>query len=217
MNEEELSNSNETEEPVAEVVIDDAKFGWSTLLIMGPTILLMVFVYIGMETVRVSAGGFSRDVYVRNLRGTPPAIGLPEDIATIIRGRMIYKSKCAACHQPHGMGDGVFPPVKGSDWVLAEGPNRMIRLVLDGIRGPIEVSGKTFDNNMVPWRPQLSDKEIADVLSFLRNADEWGHKTTLVRPEEVAKIRAETEEHAGTQWTADQLLQVPAADAEEEK
>jgi mono/diheme cytochrome c family protein len=126
------------------------------------------------------------------------------------KGRRIYRANCAACHQESGLGvSGQFPPLAGSDWVLTEGPNRIIKLVLNGISGPIKVNGQTYNNVMVPWRDTLKDEDIAAVVTYIRS--EWGNKASDVKPEQVAKIREATRDKVGS-WTADALLALPDKD-----
>lgn len=132
--------------------------------------------------------------------------------ALFARGRKVYTTFCAACHQPNGRGiAGQFPPLAGSDWINGVGPNRNIRLVLDGLQGPITVSGQQFNNVMLAWRPQLSDEDIAAALTFVRTNKEWGNSSTPVSVEKVAEIRKATEGRAGY-WTADELLAIPDSD-----
>jgi mono/diheme cytochrome c family protein len=101
---------------------------------------------------------------------------------------------------------GMFPPLAGSEWVTAEGHERIIRIVLNGLSGPIEVAGAQFNNVMVPWRDTLKDEDIASVLSYIRS--EWGNKADPVTVEEVKKVREGTKDR-GNPWTADELKQVP--------
>ncbi len=133
----------------------------------------------------------------------PPDPGKAERL----KGRRIYETVCAACHQPSGMGTpGQFPPLVASEWVLAEGANRLIRLVLNGIQGPITVGGQPFNNAMPPWGPALKDDEIAAVISYVRS--EWGNKASAVTPKEIELIRAQVADHAP--WSPEELLKIPA-------
>jgi mono/diheme cytochrome c family protein len=205
----EPSANNGTEEPRTQVVIDDAKFTWSTITLMLPTIVLLVVFYGSMEFVRVNAGAFSRDVYVRNLRSAPPVLGLPPELEKRIRGQKIYSAKCAACHQENGVGvPGQFPPLKGSEWVLAAGPDRIARVILDGVAGPITVKGAVYNNAMVPWRKQMNDEEVSDVLTFIRSNPEWGHSAAMVEEDVISAIREETAKHDGSTYTEAELLEV---------
>src|SRR6476646_1566108 len=70
-------------------------------------------------------------------------------------GRTQFQSYCAACHQYDGQGMGDAPPLAGSPWVT--GPeSRLIRIVLHGVRGPMEVNGKTYDQEMPGFGTILS-------------------------------------------------------------
>ncbi len=110
------------------------------------------------------------------------------------RGAKVYNLTCVACHQMTGLGvpaEGK-PPLAGSDWVQEEGPNRVIRILLNGLQGPITVSGKEFNQGvaMPPWRDTLSDADIAAVATYIRST--WGNKAPPVKPEEVKAIRDAT-------------------------
>jgi mono/diheme cytochrome c family protein len=132
--------------------------------------------------------------------------------ALIARGRLVYNTYCTACHQPNGRGlAGQFPPLAGSDWVLTDGPNRIIRIVLNGLQGPITVNGAEYNNVMLPWRDQLTDEDIAAVVTFIRNNKEWGNSAGPATPTQVKAIREATAAH-GTYWTAQELLAVPVKD-----
>ncbi len=122
---------------------------------------------------------------------------------------------CAGCHGPDGLGNASsgFPPLAQSEWVGAEHADRAIRIVLNGLSGPVEVAGKNFGIAVMPtWRPdsptalaKLSDEDIAGVITYIRNS--WGNKASPVTPAQVAKIRKETADHA-TPWNADDLKKV---------
>lgn len=96
---------------------------------------------------------------------------------------------CAACHQPTGLGlPGVFPPLAGSEWVNGPAEN-LIRIQLRGLQGPITVKGVEYGN--VPMAPNstMTDDQIAEVLTYVRNA--WGNKASAVTPDMVKALRSE--------------------------
>jgi mono/diheme cytochrome c family protein len=99
---------------------------------------------------------------------------------------------CGTCHQKDGNGlpAAQFPPLAGSEWVLGD-EERLIKLTLHGLIGPIEVKGVKYPG-VVPMTPfkMLSDDEIADVLTFVRNA--FGNKAAPVTRDAVSKVRAAT-------------------------
>lgn len=134
-----------------------------------------------------------------------------EDVLKI-QGQRVYGLYCAACHQADGNGSPstFVPPLAGSDWVAPKDPARIIRIVLNGLQGPITVSGKQFGQGvMLPWRDALGDQDIAGVLTYVRNS--WGNKAPAVNPEQVKAIREETKTRAGN-FSPDELLQIPLKD-----
>jgi nitrite reductase (NO-forming) len=107
--------------------------------------------------------------------------------ARVSRGEAVFRGTCSTCHQLDGRGiPGVFPPLASSDYLMADKP-RSIRVVLAGLSGPVEVNGTKFDGVMPPLA-NLTDHEIADVLSFVRNS--FGNKGEAVSDPEVASARA---------------------------
>lgn len=113
--------------------------------------------------------------------------------ASFERGRTVYSTFCGTCHGPAGEGlTATAPPLKRSQWVLQD-PNRLIRLALDGIQGPIDVDGTRYAApEMVEEMPGLrdmpfTDVQIADALTFVRNA--WGNQASGITAEHVARVR----------------------------
>ncbi len=119
----------------------------------------------------------------------------------IANGNTVYNQVCAACHQPTGLGlAGVFPPLDGSDWVT--GPAGLpISIILKGLQGPIDVNGVTY-NSMMPAAGYLTDQQIADVTTYIRQA--WSNKADAVTAETVAQVKEMTSEQV-LPWTAEQL------------
>ncbi len=116
-------------------------------------------------------------------------------------GRTVYATVCGQCHKPDGMGQaGLAPPLLDSDWVLGD-QQRLIKIVLHGLRGPIDVNGQPWDMDM-PHLRTLSDDDIAAALTYVRR--EWEHDGKPVTPEDVAKVRARYEERQDA-WTATEL------------
>lgn len=128
------------------------------------------------------------------------------------QGQKIYKQYCSACHQDDGNGNpsAFIPPLAGSDWVAPKDAGRIVRIVLNGLQGPITVNGKQFGQAaMLPWRDALTDNDVAAVLTYVRSA--WGNKAPAVKVEDVKKIREETKDKGGN-WTGDELLAIPLKD-----
>ena len=120
-------------------------------------------------------------------------------------GKKVFDTTCITCHQATGLGTpGVYPPLAGSEWAQGS-EERVIRIVLHGLNGPITVKGNDFNNVMAPLGAALKDEQIANAISYVRSA--WGNKAAEVDPETVAKIRAETAAHDGY-FTVPELLKV---------
>jgi nitrite reductase (NO-forming) len=126
-------------------------------------------------------------------------------------GQQVFEKNCMLCHQATGLGSPAqqFPPLAGSEWVLAEGPNRMIRIVLHGLGGPIQVAGQQFGGAAMATFQMLADDEIAAVLTHERSS--WGNKAAPVTPQQVKKVRDATKDRAAA-WTADELSKIPDKD-----
>ena len=133
----------------------------------------------------------------------PPVIKPLTETQTALfeKGKTIYATLCAACHQPHGFGlDGLAPPLVDSEWVLGK-PEVLARIVMHGLAGPVKVSGRTYNLAMPPL-PQLTDEDIAGVLTYIRR--EWEHTASAVETASVTKIR-DQEKGRLMMWTETEL------------
>jgi mono/diheme cytochrome c family protein len=129
----------------------------------------------------------------------------PEEQRRFDQGKELFLISCGACHQPHGMGqEGLAPALLDSEWVLGS-PQRLVRIVLHGLHGPINVKGKSFQLDM-PALGVFDDDQIAAILTFIRR--EWGHTANPVEPDLVKTVRAETEKREEA-WTEAELLKIP--------
>jgi mono/diheme cytochrome c family protein len=121
-------------------------------------------------------------------------------------GPQIYSSTCAACHQATGAGlPERYPPLAGSEIATGD-PERVIRIVLGGLTGEVEVQGETFNGAMPGWGPTLTDAQIAAVLTYVRGT--WGNAAPAITTAKVAQVRALTASRK-TPWTIAELAQVP--------
>ena len=115
---------------------------------------------------------------------------------------------CVTCHQPNGEGLApAYPPLAGSEWV--EGSDeRLIKLTLHGLWGPITVKGKQYSPEggvppMTRFAELLNDEEVAAVLTYVRNS--WGNKGPVIKPSAVEKVRA-SNSNRSTFWSPEELL-----------
>jgi len=117
-------------------------------------------------------------------------------------GAQVYNSLCVACHGPDGKGLNGLPPLVGSDW--PKGPAaRSIKIVLNGLEGPIDVAGKSYNIAMPPQGAVLSDEKIAAALTYVRKT--FANGAGAVTADEVKAVRAATAQRV-TPWTAAELL-----------
>lgn len=94
-------------------------------------------------------------------------------------GKEKYDQNCSACHQPNGMGiPPLYPALRGSSVATGHPISRHIDTILHGIPG----------SAMQPYKDQLTDEEIAAIVSYERNA--WDNNTNeLIQPGDVAVQR----------------------------
>jgi mono/diheme cytochrome c family protein/glucose/arabinose dehydrogenase len=127
-----------------------------------------------------------KEVYsTTNLKG--------KDFELFNMGKAIYAKEgyCITCHQADGNGlpASGFPPLSGTEWVTGS-EERLLKVILKGLLGPIEVGGKTYPGAvpMTPFEGLLNDQEVAAVATYIRNS--FGNKASVVQPETVQRVRA---------------------------
>jgi mono/diheme cytochrome c family protein len=100
--------------------------------------------------------------------------------ASVQRGKTVYETNCMSCHMPEGTGlEGTFPPLAKS--INLKDKNKMIKVVLLGMRGLVKVNGVDYDSQMPGV--SLTDQQVSDVLNYIRNS--WGNKYLPVLPKEI--------------------------------
>jgi mono/diheme cytochrome c family protein len=120
-------------------------------------------------------------------RVDPTSAG-PATPAQLASGARVYRTLCLACHLPDGRGvPSVSPPLAAADYMLAD-RERAIRVVLRGLAGPITVSGESYNGVMPPLDAVLSDRQVADVLTYAFNT--WGNTGDAFAADFVAGVRA---------------------------
>lgn len=127
-----------------------------------------------------------KEVYgATNLKG--------QDLESYNAGGALFGKEgyCGTCHQLDGKGltASGFPPLSGSKWVTGN-QDRLIKLVLKGLMGPMTVNGVKYSGQvpMTPFGGLMNDKDVADVLTYIRNA--FGNKGSVISPQKVKEVRA---------------------------
>jgi mono/diheme cytochrome c family protein len=176
---------------------------------MSPVPLFLIFLFAtlcficGVYFVKYS-GNFQADAFSPNF--VPgAAAAAPVEISLFDRGEKVFRSQCVACHQAEGTGvPGVYPPLAGSEWV-SESPELLARILINGLNGPIEVKGNSYNGNMPAFGPgglDLSDKQIAGVLTFIRQS--WGNAASEVTIDMMDTYLADYSGRS-TPWTVSEL------------
>jgi mono/diheme cytochrome c family protein len=172
-------------------------------------IVLFLLLYWSMVSFDLHGGWFNPQVYapyhsIAEVQLYQPAHEGPD----LGRGKFVFENNCAICHNNDGMGKpGQAPRLAGSEWAQGS-PNRLVRIPLLGLKDPITVAGEkvSFPAGMAPIGAALSDDDLANALSYIRQA--WGNKATPIMPEQVKSVRGALGNRT-QQTTADELLTVP--------
>lgn len=174
-------------------------------------VLISAVVVLTAGAVMGQGGGFfgygelTKDGYLRAKSPVEiPQEAMPEPALAFLKkqGAKVY-SNCASCHQASGMGQtGQFPPLAGSEWVL--GNTEMLAMIIhNGVAGPIKVAGSDYNGNMAAVGANLSAKELAALMTYIRN--EWGNEASIVTPEMAAAALEISKNRGGGQTSAEEL------------
>lgn len=164
-------------------------------------IVAILAVLLGSQIIKPA----KQEVYTKNRLPYLPEL-TPAQLAEKQKklGKNAYMN-CASCHQPNGMGAGDYPPLAGSKYVTGD-PQRLISIVHNGVKGPIEVKGKTYGNiAMVAYGNGIAitnDAEFAALLTYIRA--EWGNQASPITAEQV-KFTREALKDRKEQWTPQEL------------
>jgi mono/diheme cytochrome c family protein len=160
-------------------------------------------------------GGFNSLVYNGQLSGEVTEPKGPTPLPVIIaRGKSLYTQTCVQCHQATGLGVPLsYPPLAGSDIVQGD-PERLVRIVLQGLKDPIMVNGVPFvtPNKMPAFSPvaaglyNWSDLKISYVLTYIRQ--DFGNKADPITADDVTAIHAKVADRKG-EWTWKELPASP--------
>jgi mono/diheme cytochrome c family protein len=122
-----------------------------------------------------------------------------------VKGQTIYSGLCASCHGADGRGmTPLAPPLVNSEWVMGD-PDRLARILLHGLEGPIQVAGKHYEPpQILPAMPpvgMMSNDELAAVMTYIRRA--WDHQADPVTGGDIQRNRDLTTTQEGAYRTSD--------------
>jgi len=134
------------------------------------------------------------------------------DKVAFIKGKELFgrEAYCGTCHQEQGQGLAAsgYPPLRQSKWVNGS-EERLIKLTLKGIYGPMTVLRRNYKGNvpMTPFEGLMNDEEVAAVLTYVRNT--FGNKASVISPEKVKEVRASIADQDGFYLASDLLEEHP--------
>jgi mono/diheme cytochrome c family protein len=125
--------------------------------------------------------------YLKSQPASPDIAASPPEAGAMRRGAEIYSDACASCHLENGVGQPrLFPPL-GEDAVLQQAdPAGLEHLILAGVRVGTSAS-RPSPLPMPSFAWKLTDQEIADVATFIRNS--WGNHASAISASEVGNAR----------------------------
>ena len=127
--------------------------------------------------------------------------------AAMARGKGLYEGVCGICHGSDGVGKvGQAPALAASEWVTTKGLNRLARIPLAGVNGPMKVAGKDWNMAMAAMGAALPDDDLAAVLTYIRTS--WGNNASAVTGDDIKKVRVEIGKSPQV-YTAEQLKALP--------
>lgn len=101
-------------------------------------------------------------------------------------GKALYAQHCLPCHQSDGNGvPGMFPPLTDRQWIDGDA-DTLIGIVIHGMDGEIEVNGETY-NTVMAGLPYLSDREVADILNYVKKR--FGSDGETITVKQVKTVR----------------------------
>jgi mono/diheme cytochrome c family protein len=180
-----------------------------------PLNLLFIFsglIFFGGTYLGRYAGHFDPHVFNENAprggaKGGEAVAANPVEVGK----KLFNNAACNTCHQPNGVGvPGAIPPLVESEWV-AGSEERLIRIVLHGLMGPIKVKGTDYNGAMPAFGRvagggyNWSDDKIAAVLTYIRQ--DFGNKAGPITTEKVTEIRTKEGDHKP--WAPADLEKLP--------
>ena len=150
----------------------------------------LILLFLGAIFFDHHSGWFNRQVYppyqsAEELAAAQPGSGGAAEMAQV---KKTYEMMCGVCHGTDGLGKpGQAPPLANSEWVVTKGSDRLARIPLAGLSGPLLVSGKGWNLAMAPMGAAMSDADLAAVLTYIRTS--WGNQAGKVPVADVKSIR----------------------------
>jgi mono/diheme cytochrome c family protein len=145
------------------------------------TLILLAACAKGGDSGSASSSPSAADASASTAAATPAENGVAAS-----DGASVYQQNCSSCHQATGTGlAGTFPPLAGNPTVTGDAKT-VVHIVKYGLNGKVTVAGKDFNGMMPAWGQQLSNAQIASVITYVRAS--WGNKASAVTEADVAGV-----------------------------
>jgi mono/diheme cytochrome c family protein len=167
-------------------------------------------IFVGSIYIVRYRGAFDPLVYDERFEGVKAGAVAKAAVDPIAEGKKLFNANCVACHQTAGQGvPGTFPPLAGSEWVVGS-EDRLVRILLHGLSGPVTVKGAQYNNAMPAFGQgtgyNWNDEKVSHVLTYIRQA--FGNTAAPITPERVTEIRTAVGQRK-TPWAESELLALP--------
>ncbi|MFT6181299.1 MAG: mono/diheme cytochrome c family protein [Akkermansiaceae bacterium] len=174
------------------------------LILISGIVVLMAGAVMGQGGAFFGYGELTKAGYMRGNSPVKEEVILPPITALALlqkEGKKTY-ANCSSCHQSSGGGGNGFPPLAGSEWVTGN-TERLAMIIHNGVGGPIQVAGKTYEGVMGNIGGNFTAKELAGVMTYIRTS--WGNEASLVTPQMAEEALRISKERGGKPTTADEL------------
>jgi mono/diheme cytochrome c family protein len=136
--------------------------------------------------------GMAISIYLKSLPARPRVLPTAPDATQMALGEAIFVARCSACHLPPGIPDqpgggalSDYPKLAGDTLVLGRDATTVARIILEGAESPVTTHENTTYS--MPSFVALTDNEVADVATYIRNA--WGNKAPAVKAGDISNLR----------------------------
>jgi len=167
-------------------------------------------IFVGSIYIVRYRGAFDPLAYDERFEGTKGGAVAKAAVDPVAEGKKLFNANCVACHQATGQGvPGTFPPLAGSEWVVGS-EDRVVRILLHGLSGPVTVKGAQYNNAMPAFGQgsgyNWSDEKVSYVLTYVRQA--FGNTAAAIPHERVTEIRKAVGDRK-TPWSEAELQALP--------
>jgi len=134
-----------------------------------------------------SKGSNSSTTTTTTQASTAPGAPAAKTGSMVTLGAATFNANCATCHGSKGQGQpGAFPPLDGNPIVTGD-PKPLIKIIKNGLTGPVKINGAMYNGQMPAWSATLSDAQISAVVTYIRGA--WANHAGPVTTAEVAVLK----------------------------